>query len=143
MIIGKPLDFSRYEGMAEDRFVLRSVTDEIMYELMRLSGQEYVDVYAATMKERLAAARRRPAPRDRRRRPLDGRAAARPETPPPRARATSADDASGLCAAAGRSPVVRERRRGWDERRLRRAADVFRVAALFYAAVLHVIACDE
>src|SRR4051812_43286714 len=56
--IGKPLDFSRYEGMEGDRFVLRSITDEIMYELMQLSGQEYVDVYAASMKERLAAARR-------------------------------------------------------------------------------------
>ncbi len=56
--IGKPLDFSRYEGMEGDRFVLRSITDEIMYELMQLSGQEYVDVYAASMKERLAAAKR-------------------------------------------------------------------------------------
>ena len=56
--IGEPLDFSRYEGMSGDRFVLRSITDEIMYELMQLSGQEYTDVYAATMKERLAAARR-------------------------------------------------------------------------------------
>ena len=56
--IGKPLDFSRYEGMSTDRFVLRSVTDEIMYELLKLSGQEYVDIYAATMKERVAAARR-------------------------------------------------------------------------------------
>ena len=54
--IGAPLDFSRYEGMAEDRFVLRSITDEIMYELMLLSGQEYVDVYAATQKKRLLAA---------------------------------------------------------------------------------------
>ncbi|GAB3596790.1 lysophospholipid acyltransferase family protein [Angustibacter peucedani] len=56
--IGKPLDFSRYEGMEGDRFVLRSITDEIMYELMQLSDQEYVDVYAASMKERLAAAKR-------------------------------------------------------------------------------------
>jgi 1-acyl-sn-glycerol-3-phosphate acyltransferase len=60
VVIGKPLDFSRYEGMANDRFVQRSVTDEIMYELMRISGQEYSDIYAATMKERLAAAKRRP-----------------------------------------------------------------------------------
>lgn len=51
--IGKPLDFSRYEGMEGDRFVLRSITDEIMYELMRLSDQEYVDMYATSMKERL------------------------------------------------------------------------------------------
>jgi len=52
--IGKPLDFSRYEGMENDRFVLRSMTDEIMYELMELSGQEYVDLYAARTKEVIA-----------------------------------------------------------------------------------------
>ncbi len=50
---GKPLDFSRYEGMSGDRFVERSMTDEIMYELMQLSGQEYVDVYAAKVKANL------------------------------------------------------------------------------------------
>jgi 1-acyl-sn-glycerol-3-phosphate acyltransferase len=54
--IGKPLDFSRYEGMEGDRFVLRSITDEIMYELMLLSDQEYVDMYATSMKNRLLAA---------------------------------------------------------------------------------------
>ena len=48
--IGKPLDFSRYAGMESDRFVLRSMTDEIMYELMQLSGQEYVDQYATKAK---------------------------------------------------------------------------------------------
>jgi 1-acyl-sn-glycerol-3-phosphate acyltransferase len=56
--VGRPLDFSRYEGMEGDRFVLRSVTDEIMYELMLLSGQEYVDMYATSMKNRLLAAAR-------------------------------------------------------------------------------------
>ncbi|MBX6371300.1 MAG: 1-acyl-sn-glycerol-3-phosphate acyltransferase [Acidothermus sp.] len=50
---GKPLDFSRYAGMGDDRIVLRAVTDEIMYELMRLSGQEYVDIYATKAKELL------------------------------------------------------------------------------------------
>ncbi|HVW81040.1 MAG TPA: lysophospholipid acyltransferase family protein [Mycobacteriales bacterium] len=55
--IGKPLDFSRYAGMEDDRFVLRSITDEIMYELMQLSGQEYVDMYAAKAKEELAEAK--------------------------------------------------------------------------------------
>jgi 1-acyl-sn-glycerol-3-phosphate acyltransferase len=58
VVIGEPLDFSRYDGMEDDRFVLRSITDEIMYALMELSGQEYADVYASTMKERIAAARR-------------------------------------------------------------------------------------
>jgi 1-acyl-sn-glycerol-3-phosphate acyltransferase len=53
--IGAPLDFSRYEGMERDRFVLRSVTDEIMYALMDLSGQEYVDMYADKAKELLKA----------------------------------------------------------------------------------------
>jgi 1-acyl-sn-glycerol-3-phosphate acyltransferase len=43
---GKPLDFSRYDGLEDDRYILRSVTDEIMYEIMRLGGQEYVDLYA-------------------------------------------------------------------------------------------------
>lgn len=57
--IGKPLDFSRYEGMEDDRFVLRSVTDEIMYELMELSGQEYVDVYAQRSKEEQSQGKRR------------------------------------------------------------------------------------
>ena len=48
---GQPLDFSRYEGLEGDRFVLRSITDEIMYALMDLSGQEYVDMYAARAKQ--------------------------------------------------------------------------------------------
>ncbi|MBL8925636.1 MAG: 1-acyl-sn-glycerol-3-phosphate acyltransferase [Pseudonocardia sp.] len=53
--IGEPLDFSRYAGMAGDRFIERSMTDEIMYTLMELSGQTYVDIYAASVKERAAA----------------------------------------------------------------------------------------
>jgi 1-acyl-sn-glycerol-3-phosphate acyltransferase len=52
---GAPLDFSRYAGMAGDRFVERSMVDEIMYALMDLSGQEYVDIYATSIKEREAA----------------------------------------------------------------------------------------
>lgn len=47
---GAPLDFSRFAGLQNDRFVLRSATDEIMYEIMRLSNQEYVDRYAAEAK---------------------------------------------------------------------------------------------
>jgi 1-acyl-sn-glycerol-3-phosphate acyltransferase len=50
---GEPLNFSRYAGQAGDRFVERAVTDEIMYELMDLSGREYVDVYAAKVKEKV------------------------------------------------------------------------------------------
>jgi 1-acyl-sn-glycerol-3-phosphate acyltransferase len=52
--IGEPLDFSRYHGMESDRFILRSLTDEVMYEIMKLSGQEYVDMYATAAKRLLA-----------------------------------------------------------------------------------------
>lgn len=48
---GKPLRFDRFEGMQGNRFIERAVTDEIMYELMQLSGQQYVDIYAASLKE--------------------------------------------------------------------------------------------
>jgi len=48
---GRPLDFSRYEGLENDRYILRSITDEVMYEIMRLSGQEYVDTYSNVAKE--------------------------------------------------------------------------------------------
>ncbi|MCW4384263.1 1-acyl-sn-glycerol-3-phosphate acyltransferase [Salinibacterium sp. SYSU T00001] len=52
VIIGEPLDFSRFEGLEGDRFILRAITDEIVYELMRLGGQEYSDVYASSVKEK-------------------------------------------------------------------------------------------
>ena len=52
--VGEPLDFSRYAGMVGDRFIERSMTDEIMYALMELSGQTYVDLYASSVKERAA-----------------------------------------------------------------------------------------
>jgi 1-acyl-sn-glycerol-3-phosphate acyltransferase len=52
IIIGKPLDFSRFQGMEGDRFILRSVTDEIIYEIAGLSGQQYEDVYASSVREK-------------------------------------------------------------------------------------------
>jgi 1-acyl-sn-glycerol-3-phosphate acyltransferase len=53
---GAPLTFEQYHDRPKDRFVLRSVTDEIMYEIMMLSDQEYVDEYAAKVKKELATA---------------------------------------------------------------------------------------
>ena len=50
IVFGKPLDFSRYQGMSGDRFIERAITDEIMYELMQLSGREYIDIYAQKAK---------------------------------------------------------------------------------------------
>ena len=71
--------------MENDRFILRSVTDEIMYAIMRLSGQEYVDIYAATQKARIAAGhadRRRPPAHGAPRRPA-GRPAPDVQVPGP------------------------------------------------------------
>ncbi|MFI1869375.1 lysophospholipid acyltransferase family protein [Streptomyces jumonjinensis] len=56
--LGKPLDFSRYEGMENEKAVIRAVTDEIMYAILGLSGQEYVDRYAAEVKAELEQARK-------------------------------------------------------------------------------------
>ncbi|MFC5801709.1 lysophospholipid acyltransferase family protein [Streptomyces formicae] len=56
---GEPLDFSRYAGMQNEKAVLRAVTDEIMYEILALSGQEYVDEYAAKVKAGQSAAQPR------------------------------------------------------------------------------------
>ncbi|GGT19771.1 MULTISPECIES: lysophospholipid acyltransferase family protein [Streptomyces] len=55
---GRPLDFSRYAGMEGERAVLRAVTDEIMYAILELSGQEYVDRYAAEVKAEAEEARK-------------------------------------------------------------------------------------
>ncbi|WP_017605950.1 lysophospholipid acyltransferase family protein [Nocardiopsis alkaliphila] len=55
VVFGEPLDFSRYYGMEKDQRVLRAITDEIMYALMELSGQEYVDRYAQSVKTELEA----------------------------------------------------------------------------------------
>jgi 1-acyl-sn-glycerol-3-phosphate acyltransferase len=61
IIYGAPLTFEQYHDRWRDRFVLRSVTDEIMYEIMMLSDQEYVDEYAAKVKKDLATASEAPA----------------------------------------------------------------------------------
>ncbi|WP_369053590.1 lysophospholipid acyltransferase family protein [Kineococcus terrestris] len=46
VVIGEPLDFSRYAGRADDKLVVRAVADEVMAAVQRLSRQEYVDEYA-------------------------------------------------------------------------------------------------
>lgn len=51
--IGEPLDFSRFAGMEGERAVLRAVTDKIVYEIKLLSGQQYEDVYASTVRGRM------------------------------------------------------------------------------------------
>jgi 1-acyl-sn-glycerol-3-phosphate acyltransferase len=48
---GRPVDVSRYQDRADDRMVLRSIIDEVMFEIRELSGQEYVDEYATKKAE--------------------------------------------------------------------------------------------
>jgi 1-acyl-sn-glycerol-3-phosphate acyltransferase len=43
---GKPISVERYLDRANDRLVLRQITDEVMYEIRNLSGQHYVNTYA-------------------------------------------------------------------------------------------------
>jgi 1-acyl-sn-glycerol-3-phosphate acyltransferase len=54
VVIGEPLDFSRFAGMEGERAVLRAVADQIIYSIHRLSNQDYEDVYASTVRNRLA-----------------------------------------------------------------------------------------
>lgn len=89
MIFGEPLDFSQYREQAEDRTVQRSVTDQIMSTLLRLSGQEYVDEYAAVVKLRLAG------------KPGEAKAAAEPLAAPVAAGGEFVQDAGAGSPAAG------------------------------------------
>ncbi len=101
IIMGKPLDFSRYKGLEDDRFIQRSVTDEIMYEIMRLSGQEYVDSYASTVKARQSA--RKPARGDSQRQTAVGLPAEQPE--PPKTKAPGAITVIGAATPAAEVPA--------------------------------------
>ena len=138
--IGKPLDFSRYEGMEGDRFVLRSITDEIMYELMELSGQEYVDIYAQVAKDRIKAEK------------AEAKAAgATPIEPPRPTTATGtlpppdrvAHVRPGRPRIPARSDRLREDRGVGIETAVWRALAVFRALGLAYAVVVYARRYDE
>jgi ATP-dependent phosphofructokinase / diphosphate-dependent phosphofructokinase len=55
VIFGPPMEFSRFYGKETDRAALRAVTDEIIAEIAKLSGQEYVPIYAQEAKAQLQA----------------------------------------------------------------------------------------
>jgi 1-acyl-sn-glycerol-3-phosphate acyltransferase len=44
--IGRPIDPGHHPERASDHKLLRQITDELMFEVGALSGQEYVDTYA-------------------------------------------------------------------------------------------------
>jgi 1-acyl-sn-glycerol-3-phosphate acyltransferase len=47
MRVGAPLDYAEHAGATRNPRLLREITDDIMAHIRRLSGQEYVDRYAA------------------------------------------------------------------------------------------------
>lgn len=57
---GKPIDITRYLDRVDDHNVLRAITDELMYEIRELSGQDYVDTYATKKSETLPAEMAKP-----------------------------------------------------------------------------------
>jgi 1-acyl-sn-glycerol-3-phosphate acyltransferase len=44
--IGHPIRPERYKNRADDRYVLRQIIDEVMFEIREMTGQEYRDAYA-------------------------------------------------------------------------------------------------
>lgn len=51
MRVGRRLDLSRYADREHDHMVLREITDELMFEIRELTGQEYRNVYATKRSE--------------------------------------------------------------------------------------------
>jgi 1-acyl-sn-glycerol-3-phosphate acyltransferase len=49
--IGRPINVERYRSRADDHMVLRQITDELMYEIRDLTGQDYRNVYAGKSAE--------------------------------------------------------------------------------------------
>jgi len=55
--IGEPLDFAEFRGQPAGARQRRAVTDDVVQAIQKLSGQEYVPMYASARKEELAAAK--------------------------------------------------------------------------------------
>jgi len=55
--IGEPLEFPELRGQPAGARQRRAVTDQVMRAIQKLSGQEFVPMYASVRKEELAAAR--------------------------------------------------------------------------------------
>ena len=55
--IGEPLTFAALRAQGTGARQRRAVTDEVIQAIQKLSGQEYVPMYASVRKEELAAER--------------------------------------------------------------------------------------
>ena len=74
---GRPIDATRYTERAHDPRVARLLTDEVMFELRELTGQDYVDEYATKSTKPTDAARDTGGTGQDRSRPRNGDAARR------------------------------------------------------------------
>ena len=104
---GRPVDVTRYLDRPDDRLALRQITDEVMYEIRSLSGQQYVDDYATKKSETLPAE------------------TARINTEGQSHVATTSDAADGHGAGNGDTPLA-----GAVEKLRRSSSDVLRTAPL-------------
>lgn len=48
---GAPIDPGKYGGASDDHLALRQITDEVMFEIREMTGQEYVNHYATRKPE--------------------------------------------------------------------------------------------
>jgi 1-acyl-sn-glycerol-3-phosphate acyltransferase len=48
---GRPISVERYRDRADDRLLLRQLTDEVMFEIRELTGQTYVNAYAGKARD--------------------------------------------------------------------------------------------
>lgn len=53
--IGRPIKVERYRNRVDDHLVLRQITDELMFEIRELTGQEYRNTYATKQADSLPA----------------------------------------------------------------------------------------
>ncbi|HKY17102.1 MAG TPA: lysophospholipid acyltransferase family protein [Microthrixaceae bacterium] len=98
---GEPIDVTRYLDRANDRLVLRQITDEVMYEIRNLSGQDYVDTYATKRHESIPTGRTTVGLRPE----SDRRVTTEPATPEP----VEAVDEFEPSAARSSSEVIQQR----------------------------------
>jgi 1-acyl-sn-glycerol-3-phosphate acyltransferase len=62
--IGRPINSTRYAAMSERHRALRAMTDEVMFEIRELTGQEYVDRYAGKTDDAVAETRQPARPKN-------------------------------------------------------------------------------
>jgi 1-acyl-sn-glycerol-3-phosphate acyltransferase len=57
--IGRPIKPERYKDRTDDHIALRQMTDEVMFEIREMTGQQYRNVYATKKAEALPTAEAR------------------------------------------------------------------------------------